>query len=68
MSRPWIDDLAVLLWPWTVKDGTILPPVKRRRRKDRNGVQAGEDEAGDDNDGGGHDQDAERRPRPSGRG
>ena len=26
MVRPWVDDLAVLLWPWTVRDGSILPP------------------------------------------
>ncbi len=46
----WVDDLAVLMWPWRVKNGIILPPAQRRRRDHRHGHQGDEDEAGYDYD------------------
>ncbi len=53
---PWVDDLAVLLWPWRVKDGIILPPAKRRHREHGGGNRGNEDEQD-------HDRDAERAGR-----
>ena len=45
MLASWIDDLAVLYWPWRVKDGITFPPAQRRRRDHRSGNQRDEDES-----------------------
>ena len=56
MLLMWINDPAVLLWPWVVKDGIVLPPAERRRHKHRRDDKRDEDE-------GGYDHNAERARR-----
>ncbi len=48
MTLPWTDDLAVLLYPWRVKDGIILPSAQRCRHEHRGGRERDEGEGGDD--------------------
>jgi hypothetical protein len=45
---PWTDDLAVLLWPWRIRDGIILPPVKDTA--DEHGGSGGGDSGKQDDD------------------
>ena len=35
MLLTWIDDPAVLLWPWVLEDGVLLSPAEQRRGKHR---------------------------------
>ena len=52
MLPPWVDNLAVLLWPWRVKNGIILPPVKHEPGKHRHGNRGDEDKQDHDHDAG----------------
>ena len=49
MLPTWIDDLAVLYWPWTGPDGEI-PPVKRHTRQYTRSYQDDKNEPGHDDD------------------
>jgi len=56
ITPPWVDDLAVLMWPWRVRDGIILPPVQCLRHAHRSSDPGDDDEQR-------HDRDTERARR-----